>query len=327
MLGAFFRIFMLLVLSGIISYVGDYMGHKAGKMKLTAFGIRPRKTSKVIAVATGVLITVITLLLLLLFSNQAKLALFGLEKIQQDIYNLEERKTKLEEILYNLEDRITTIKNNVSIYPMVFEATQPLSYSLINKHSSEKDIINSLEKMKKRVAVEFYNKNDELSRIVVSRGLKLPKDLNGRTIIFFNSQEFITYLNNVSNDRVVCMYSFANIFLGDDLIVGFTSQDNKLIFRKGEIITEGIIDATTARKNIWEKVMMLLGRASDKAMDKGMVPDPKAGLGVDIPIPDMWDLCDQIKSYSGNVRVRIVATQNIWTLGPLKFNIVKDPVK
>lgn len=318
---------MLLVLSGIISYVGDYMGHKAGKMKLTAFGIRPRKTSKVIAVATGVLITVITLLLLLLFSNQAKLALFGLEKIQQDIYNLEERKTKLEEILYNLEDRITTIKNNVSIYPMVFEATQPLSYSLINKHSSEKDIINSLEKMKKRVAVEFYNKNDELSRIVVSRGLKLPKDLNGRTIIFFNSQEFITYLNNVSNDRVVCMYSFANIFLGDDLIVGFTSQDNKLIFRKGEIITEGIIDATTARKNIWEKVMMLLGRASDKAMDKGMVPDPKAGLGVDIPIPDMWDLCDQIKSYSGNVRVRIVATQNIWTLGPLKFNIVKDPVK
>ena len=320
---------MLLVLSGVISYVGDYMGHKAGKMKLTAFGIRPRKTSKVIAVATGVLITVMTLLLLLLFSNQAKLALLGLDKIQQDIYNLEERKTKLEAILYNLEERITIIKENVSIYPMVFEVTQPLSYTLIKKHTPEKDIINSLERMKKKVAVEFYNKNDELSRIVVSRGIKVPKDLKGRKIIFFNSGEgeFVNYLDNVSNDRVVCMYSFANIFLGDDLIVGFTSQDNKLIFRKGEVITEGIIDATMARKNILEQVMTLLGKASDTALDKGMVPDPKAGLGVDIPIPDMWDLCDQIKSYSCNVRVRIVATENIWTLGPLKFNIVKEPIK
>jgi len=327
MLGAFFRIFMLLVLSGIISYVGDYMGHKAGKMKLTAFGIRPRKTSKVIAVGTGVLITVVTLLILLLFSNQAKIALLGLEKIQQDIYNLEERKTKLEQVLYDLEKRIGDIKERVSIYPMVFEATQPLAYGVIKKHMSEKEIMSSLEKMKKKVAVEFYNKNDELSKIVESRGIKTPKDLNGKTIIFFNSGEFITYLKNVNNDRVVCMYSFANIFLGDDLIVGFTSQDNKLIFRKGEVITEGIIDATMARKHVWEKVMILLGKASDTALDRGMVPDPKEGLGVDIPHPEIWDLCDQIKSYSGNVRVRIIASENIWTLGPLKFDIVKEQVK
>ncbi|MEQ8192043.1 MAG: DUF3084 domain-containing protein [Candidatus Eremiobacterota bacterium] len=327
MLGAFFRIFMLLVLSGVISYVGDYMGHKAGKMKLTAFGIRPRKTSKVIAVGTGVLITIVTLLILLLFSNQAKIALLGLEKIQQDIYNLEERKTKLEQILYDLEKRIGDIKERVSIYPMVFEATQPLSYGLIKKHMSEKEIIAALEKMKKKVAVEFYNKNDELSKIVESRGIKTPKDLNGKTIIFFNSGEFITYLKNVNNDRVVCMYSFANIFLGDDLIVGFTSQDNKLIFRKGEVITEEIIDATMAREHVWEKVMILLGKASDKALDRGMVPDPKEGLGVDIPHPEIWDLCDQIKSYSGNVRVRIITTENIWTLGPLKFDIVKEQVK
>ncbi|MEQ8172728.1 MAG: DUF3084 domain-containing protein, partial [Candidatus Eremiobacterota bacterium] len=202
MLGAFFRIFMLLVLSGVISYVGDYMGHKAGKMKLTAFGIRPRKTSKVIAVGTGVLITIVTLLILLLFSNQAKIALLGLEKIQQDIYNLEERKTQLEEVLYDLEKRIGDIKERVSIYPMVFEATQPLAYGVIKKHTSEKKIISTFEKMKKKVAVEFYNKNDELARIVMSRGLKTPEDLNGRTIIFFNSGEFITYLKNVNNDRV-----------------------------------------------------------------------------------------------------------------------------
>ncbi|MEQ8223072.1 MAG: DUF3084 domain-containing protein [Candidatus Eremiobacterota bacterium] len=327
MLGAFFRIFMLLVLSGVISYVGDYMGHKAGKMKLTAFGIRPRKTSKVIAVGTGVLITVVTLLILLLFSNQAKIALLGLDKIQQDIYNLEERKIKLEQVLYDLEKRITAMKERVSIYPMVFETTQPLAYGVIKKHTSEKDIMNSLEKMKKKVAVEFYNKNDELANIVMSRGIKTPKDLNGKTIIFFNSGEFITYLKNVNNDRVVCMYSFANIFLGDDLIVGFTSQDNKLIFRKDEVIREGIIDATVARKHILEQVMILLDKASATAIDKGMVPDPKVGLGVDIPIPDMWDICDQIKSYSGNVRVRIIATENIWTLGPLKFKIEKEPVK
>jgi len=335
-LGAFFRILIFLILSGVIAYVGDYVGHKAGKMRITIFGFRPRKTSRVIAVGTGVLITIITLSLLLIFSREAKIALLDLDKITNEIRDLESKKTQLEEDVYNLEEdkkkleeRINTIANRVSLYPMVFEAYQPLSYILIKKKTPPEEIKKNLDRMKEKASKDLYQKNQELFNIVKSRGVEVPKDLNLKgNVLTVIPPDFINYLASIDTDQVVCMYSVLNIFLGDDLCAGFTIQDNKMIFSKGKTIVEGTIDSNLSRKNIWEfMVKLLLNDLREKALASGMIPDPAKGLGVDIPMPEIWQLCDEIMTYSGKIRVQIIAKENIWTLGPLKFEIKKDLVK
>ena len=54
---------MLIVLSvmgGIIAYLGDKIGSRVGKRKIKLFGLRPKYTSILVTILTGISIAVIT---------------------------------------------------------------------------------------------------------------------------------------------------------------------------------------------------------------------------------------------------------------------------
>jgi len=146
-------------------------------------------------------------------------------------------------------------------------------------------------------------------------------------ILFLNYEDFMYYLNTVKTNQVVCIRAVFNLFLGDDLCVKFTCQDDQLIFRKGETIVEKTVNPSLSRKEICDSFAVLLDDLKFTALNKGMTPSPETGLGVDLPIPYIWDQCDRIMSYSSEIKVSIVATEDIWTPGPLKFDIKLEPVK
>ncbi|HAE41169.1 MAG TPA: DUF3084 domain-containing protein, partial [Candidatus Riflebacteria bacterium] len=50
-------IIILVVVSGLIAYIGDVLGTYVGKRRLTVLGLRPRITALVVAISTGILIT------------------------------------------------------------------------------------------------------------------------------------------------------------------------------------------------------------------------------------------------------------------------------
>ncbi|NIO64040.1 MAG: DUF3084 domain-containing protein, partial [Gammaproteobacteria bacterium] len=52
----------LVLVSGLIAYIGDIVGRRMGRKRLSLFGMRPRHTAIAVSVAAGMLITVITLL-------------------------------------------------------------------------------------------------------------------------------------------------------------------------------------------------------------------------------------------------------------------------
>jgi len=75
-------ILALLVLGGVLSTLGDRLGSRVGKARLSLFNLRPRKTAVVITALTGSLISAISLGLMLLVSNQLRVGLFELDQIQ-----------------------------------------------------------------------------------------------------------------------------------------------------------------------------------------------------------------------------------------------------
>ena len=75
-------ILALLVLGGVLSTLGDRLGSRVGKARLSLFNLRPRKTAVVITALTGSLISAISLGLMLLVSNQLRVGLFELVQIQ-----------------------------------------------------------------------------------------------------------------------------------------------------------------------------------------------------------------------------------------------------
>ncbi|MCI6159511.1 MAG: DUF3084 domain-containing protein [Selenomonadaceae bacterium] len=78
-----FLILVLIITGGAIAFIGDRLGSKIGKKRLSIFGLRPRHTSIVITIFTGICITTLTFGVMAAASENVRTALFGMEKLHQ----------------------------------------------------------------------------------------------------------------------------------------------------------------------------------------------------------------------------------------------------
>jgi len=81
----FVLLFAVACLGGVIATVGDRIGMKVGKSRLSLFNLRPRQTATVVSVATGMLASFSTLMLLIALDDQLRKGLFQLDDIQQEL--------------------------------------------------------------------------------------------------------------------------------------------------------------------------------------------------------------------------------------------------
>ena len=75
-------ILAVLVLGGVLSTLGDRLGSRIGKARLTLFGLRPRRTAVLITVLTGSLISALTLGLMVSVSERLRTGLFQLDQLE-----------------------------------------------------------------------------------------------------------------------------------------------------------------------------------------------------------------------------------------------------
>lgn len=93
-------ILALLVLGGVLSTLGDRLGSRVGKARLSLFKLRPRHTAVVITVLTGSLISAISLGLMLLVSERLRTGLFELDRLEE---RLQESRNQLADSRAQLE--------------------------------------------------------------------------------------------------------------------------------------------------------------------------------------------------------------------------------
>ena len=74
-------IFVLAVVGGVIALIGDRLGTRIGKKKLSIFGLRPRHTAVLVTVVTGICITTVTFGIMAAVSENVRTALFGMERL------------------------------------------------------------------------------------------------------------------------------------------------------------------------------------------------------------------------------------------------------
>ena len=77
-----YLILVMIVTGGAIAFIGDKLGTKIGKKRLSIFGLRPRHTSMVVTVVTGCLITGLSIGFMVLISQNVRTALFGMDELR-----------------------------------------------------------------------------------------------------------------------------------------------------------------------------------------------------------------------------------------------------
>jgi hypothetical protein len=95
MLGILGIVFVTL-LAGAIAYAGDRVGHRVGRARLTLFGLRPKYTSTVVAVATGMMIALAVSLIAIASSQEVRLALFHINDLRERVNQLQAEADELE---------------------------------------------------------------------------------------------------------------------------------------------------------------------------------------------------------------------------------------
>jgi len=78
----------LILVSGVIAYIGDLTGFRIGKKKISIFGLRPHRTAVFVTIITGIVISIITISILSILSYDVRTALFGLDELRERQYEL-----------------------------------------------------------------------------------------------------------------------------------------------------------------------------------------------------------------------------------------------
>ena len=75
-------VLVLISMGGLIAFLGDRIGSKVGKKRMTLFGLRPKYTSIIVTIISGALISFSSIAVMAVVNENVRVALFGLSKLQ-----------------------------------------------------------------------------------------------------------------------------------------------------------------------------------------------------------------------------------------------------
>ena len=112
---------IIALMGGLIAYMGDKLGTKVGKRRMSLFGLRPKHTSIIVTIVTGLLVPAAPVGVLSFTSQSVRTALFGMDQLRADMKHLNEEvaaktqelirgKALLEQNKQELEERMAEIE-------------------------------------------------------------------------------------------------------------------------------------------------------------------------------------------------------------------------
>ena len=241
-------ILSLLVLGGILSTLGDRLGTRVGKARLSIFNLRPKSTAVLITVFTGSIISAISFAIMVAFNSQLRVGLFELESIQEKIKNSEKELKKLEKNLYALRSGDVVISSGQSLVTRTIK---------IEKKDEIKKEIESILQKANLYAFNLAKTNKSKYR----RILLIRKD----------HVESLEKIIADSRSWVVSIKSAGNILRGENYVYAFPEAIlNKNITRKGEIIAaENISLSNSNSESIRKKIKLLLSSTLAEVKRRG----------------------------------------------------------
>lgn len=286
-----FRLILVLaVVGGIIAYIGDKLGSKIGKKRLSIFGLRPHDTSVLLTVLSGVLVAVISVGVLTVASESARTALFGMEELQTKVDMLHTQK-KAVESEYLLAMKEVRLKNKD-----IDMLDKKISKTVAAKKDAERSLQQSLRNYE-NTKEELLNATGEVENLSKAKEkLKLEVgDLQKKT---------------------------------EMLKAGiYTLREGFVIYRSGEVVFAGVLKAGFSLDESRKQMNWLLEGANAAAENKLGLEE---GAGKDIiwiPKAEYLKTLQLLAKAKGDILVRVSALANTVAGQPVLCSLNSIPNK
>ncbi|TVU52968.1 MAG: DUF3084 domain-containing protein [Arthrospira sp. PLM2.Bin9] len=113
MTAAFIFVIAILTLGGVIAVVSDRLGTKVGKARLSLFKMRPKKTAAVVTMATGTMLSALTLVILFATSKPLRRGVFTIDQIQDRLNQARKDLTQAQVEKHRVESDLIQAQNEL----------------------------------------------------------------------------------------------------------------------------------------------------------------------------------------------------------------------
>ena len=245
---AWLKILLVLILGGILSTLGDRLGTRVGKARLSIFKLRPKSTAVLITVFTGSIISAISFATMVVFDRDLRVGLFQLEDIREKIIDSEKELKKLEKNLYAFRSGNVVISSGQTLVTKTIK---------LNKTNDIKKIIESILQQ-----ANFYAFN-----------LVKTNQSEYRRILLVRKDDIEKLENKIADNRswVVRIKSAGNILRGENYVYAFPEVTlNKMITKKGEVIAiENVSLSKSDSESISKKINLLMASTLAEVRRRG----------------------------------------------------------
>ena len=306
-------VLFIAVLAGVIAYIGDRVGHQVGRKRLTIFNIRPRYTSTIIAVGTGMVIALVITLIAIFASNQVQTAFFRLSEINQEIEKAQARASELEK-------KVTTA-------PVV------VGLDTLMAPSAGRIPMNYPPALRKEIVQQFYDQTVAYVNRTYTQpayGLKKfvpPSNVDRMLDALANGPQMQAF--DSQGDVLLLATADQNLYPGDEIHFGITPVPDRRLINAGAPIASLVIPASRNASADLAMAELLETYVPREMYRHGMLPYYASNV---MPqqkmLPDLPQMRQMLVSGSGTYIMTAFAATDIYqhTFGvPVVITLQKAP--
>ncbi|MCH4179254.1 MAG: DUF3084 domain-containing protein [Megasphaera sp.] len=290
---------VLAVMGGFIAYLGDKIGSRVGKHKIKLFGLRPKYSSVLITILTGISIAAVTLGVMSILSQNVRIALFGMHQLQMQKAELEAQRDKLLQQANDLgseldEKNALIVSTNGELIASQNDLQQAkaahddVSRQLSIAQVAYDQAISEKQSQLDDKQSELDTKQDRVDRLETTEK-QMRQTINGLEVTQNHLVDRIHLLNT----------TMTNI------------REGTVLFRVGEVLSSSVIQGGMSAGDTKEKLSFIMNQTNTAIIRNLGITDEKAVL-VYIS-PDEFNSTVQNLQKAGKAQklVRVIAAGNI----------------
>lgn len=267
-------ILVLAVVGGLIAFIGDKLGSKIGKRKLSVFGLRPYHTSVLMTVITGILIASITLVTMAVASDSARTAMFGMEKLQNELVALNKEKAQAAVALEQAQADVAAKNQSIR------ELDEQIKASAAEKAAIENQLVSARQ--------NYEDAKGQLQHAQTAVGeLSQAKQL----------------LEGEVNDLEQMTERLRRGILA--------IREGQVVFRSGEVVYAGILKGGLTDEENNRQMQLFLATANEVTLHRMGIETEELVQAIWMPNEVIEEALSMVKASPGNIFVRVRTVANI----------------
>ncbi len=273
-------ILVLIIMGGLIAFLGDKIGSKVGKKRLTLFGLRPKYTSVIVTIISGTLISFFTMAVLAVASENVRVALFGLNKLYAE---MDELNTEIAAKNKALDEGQRQLQARTKEVAEMEKKTQDISAELSRVEEQRNYMESQLA-----VVQEAYDR----AQANVHASAEEIKELEQ------TRQELTGTISKLDEEKTILIQSIAAI------------REGTVLFRAGQILSTAVVDEHMTEDNAAQVLSSILRDINTTLRERLNIQDENA-IVVRVLRKDFEDAVQKITQSPVKKLIRITAAENI----------------